>query len=215
MRLAPLPHLTDEGWPSVTTPPPSRRATDHFHVSRLHHSSDLGTAKSISRRQRPYQGRHMEPSVDGKHVVTSWVSEEGVGHGANLLPYDANDGVELRSPEDQHLRRRQRHEGFARWRPSAAASEGNPRRLCTPKSSCGTFTTIRCCNVFSDLDMLTIEALSIDVSMIPVPRWSDQPTNAKYVKDVSHVGVQVQGVVTKEELARCVGEVMDVVKGYN
>ncbi|KAI4982491.1 hypothetical protein ZWY2020_022983 [Hordeum vulgare] len=60
----------------------------------------------------------------------------------------------------------------------------------------------------------TIEALSIGVPMVAVPQWSDQPTNAKYVEDVWHVGMQVKGVVTKEELARCVREVMDDAKGY-
>ncbi|KAF7091481.1 hypothetical protein CFC21_094056 [Triticum aestivum] len=59
----------------------------------------------------------------------------------------------------------------------------------------------------------TIEALSIGVPMVAVPQWSDQPTNAKYVQDVWHVGVQVEGVVTKEELARCIREVMDDAKG--
>ncbi|XBH64946.1 hypothetical protein VPH35_118618 [Triticum aestivum] len=60
----------------------------------------------------------------------------------------------------------------------------------------------------------TVEALSIGVPMVAVPQWSDQPTNAKYVQDVWHVGVHVKGAVTKEELARCVKEVMDDTKGY-
>ncbi|XP_037432071.1 UDP-glucosyltransferase UGT13248-like [Triticum dicoccoides] len=60
----------------------------------------------------------------------------------------------------------------------------------------------------------TMEALSIGVPMVTVPQWADQPTNAKYIEDVWHVGVRVKGAVTKEELTRCVREVMDDGKGY-
>lgn len=59
----------------------------------------------------------------------------------------------------------------------------------------------------------TVEALSAGVPMVAVPQWSDQPTNAKYIQDVWRVGVRVrqdgEGVVRKEEVERCVKEVMD------
>uniref|UniRef100_A0ACD5YDN3 Uncharacterized protein n=1 Tax=Avena sativa TaxID=4498 RepID=A0ACD5YDN3_AVESA len=58
----------------------------------------------------------------------------------------------------------------------------------------------------------TVEALSAGVPMVAVPQWSDQPTNAKYVEDVWRVGVRAwpdgEGVVRKEEVERCVREVM-------
>ncbi|KAI3815235.1 hypothetical protein L1987_14896 [Smallanthus sonchifolius] len=47
---------------------------------------------------------------------------------------------------------------------------------------------------------------------VPVPQWTDQPTNAKLVADVWGVGVKVkkssEGVVSAEEVGRCVEEVM-------
>ncbi|CAN6198561.1 unnamed protein product [Urochloa humidicola] len=59
----------------------------------------------------------------------------------------------------------------------------------------------------------TTEALCSGVPMVAMPQWSDQPTNAKYIEDVWRVGVRVRpdndGVVRKEEVERCVREVMD------
>jgi pathogen-inducible salicylic acid glucosyltransferase len=59
----------------------------------------------------------------------------------------------------------------------------------------------------------TTEGLSTGVPMVAVPPWSDQTTNAKYVEDLWRVGVRVQsdkeGVVRKEEIERCVREVME------
>uniref|UniRef100_A0A0D3C3H9 UDP-glycosyltransferases domain-containing protein n=2 Tax=Brassica oleracea var. oleracea TaxID=109376 RepID=A0A0D3C3H9_BRAOL len=59
----------------------------------------------------------------------------------------------------------------------------------------------------------TLEALSIGVALIGMPAYSDQPTNAKFIEDVWKVGVRVKadkdGFVTKEEIVRCAGEVMD------
>ncbi|CAN6208676.1 unnamed protein product [Urochloa humidicola] len=59
----------------------------------------------------------------------------------------------------------------------------------------------------------TTEALCAGVPMVAMPQWSDQPTNAKYIEDVWRVGVRVrpdkEGVVRKEEVERCVMEVMD------
>ncbi|CAL1401194.1 unnamed protein product [Linum trigynum] len=63
----------------------------------------------------------------------------------------------------------------------------------------------------------TLEGLSLGVPMVAVPQWSDQPTNAKYVKDVWRVGVRVVeggggesgAVVGREEIERCLREVME------
>jgi pathogen-inducible salicylic acid glucosyltransferase len=59
----------------------------------------------------------------------------------------------------------------------------------------------------------TTEGLSAGVPMVAVPQWSDQTTNAKYVEDLWRVGVRVrsdeEGVVRKEEIERCVTEVME------
>ncbi|GJM99265.1 hypothetical protein PR202_ga16352 [Eleusine coracana subsp. coracana] len=59
----------------------------------------------------------------------------------------------------------------------------------------------------------TMEALGIGVPMIAMPQWSDQPTNAKYIEDFWRVGVKLrpdaEGVVKKEEVERCVREVME------
>ncbi|CAM0952452.1 unnamed protein product [Alopecurus aequalis] len=58
----------------------------------------------------------------------------------------------------------------------------------------------------------TVEALSAGVPMVAVPQFSDQPTNAKYIEDVWRIGVRArpdgEGVVRKEEVERCVREVM-------
>ena len=37
----------------------------------------------------------------------------------------------------------------------------------------------------------TLEALSLGVPVVAMPQWADQPTNAKYITDVCHVGVRV------------------------
>ncbi|KAG7568722.1 UDP-glucuronosyl/UDP-glucosyltransferase [Arabidopsis thaliana x Arabidopsis arenosa] len=59
----------------------------------------------------------------------------------------------------------------------------------------------------------TLEALSLGVALIGMPAYSEQPTNAKFIEDVWKVGVRVKadqnGFVTKEEIVRCVGEVME------
>lgn len=63
----------------------------------------------------------------------------------------------------------------------------------------------------------TVEALSLGVPMVAMPMWTDQPTNAKYVADVWGVGVRVRkdenGIVRKEEIERCVSEVMEGERG--
>ncbi|XP_051134137.1 UDP-glycosyltransferase 74E2-like [Andrographis paniculata] len=60
----------------------------------------------------------------------------------------------------------------------------------------------------------TLEAISFGVPVVAMPQWSDQPLNAKFVDEVWGVGVRVGrgrgegGVVGKEEVKRCVEEVM-------
>ncbi|KAJ6423483.1 hypothetical protein OIU84_024441 [Salix udensis] len=58
----------------------------------------------------------------------------------------------------------------------------------------------------------TLEALSLGVPMVAMPQWTDQPTNAKFVADVWQVGVRIKvgenGMVTREEIERCIKEVM-------
>ncbi|CAL1352182.1 unnamed protein product [Linum trigynum] len=60
----------------------------------------------------------------------------------------------------------------------------------------------------------TIEALCLGVSMVALPVWGDQQTNAKFVVDVWRVGARARadvesGVVTKEEIGRRIKEVME------
>ena len=47
--------------------------------------------------------------------------------------------------------------------------------------------------------------------MLGLPWWSDQPTNAKFLADVWKVGVRAkkdEGIVTREELEKCLREVI-------
>ncbi|XP_044465917.1 UDP-glycosyltransferase 74F2-like [Mangifera indica] len=59
----------------------------------------------------------------------------------------------------------------------------------------------------------TIEALSLAVPMVVMPQWTDQPTDAKFVADVWKVGIRVRveenGIVTREEIEKCLREVME------
>ncbi|CAL9125988.1 unnamed protein product [Musa textilis] len=59
----------------------------------------------------------------------------------------------------------------------------------------------------------TAEGLSLGVPMVAMPQWTDQLTNAKYVEDVWGVGVRVRedekGLVRREEVERCVREVLE------
>ncbi|KAF3451077.1 hypothetical protein FNV43_RR07166 [Rhamnella rubrinervis] len=58
----------------------------------------------------------------------------------------------------------------------------------------------------------TLEALSLGVPMVAVPQWTDQTTNAKFVKDVWEVGTRVKvdakGFFTREEIELCIRQVM-------
>ncbi|KAM0011907.1 putative UDP-glucuronosyl/UDP-glucosyltransferase, UDP-glycosyltransferase family [Helianthus debilis subsp. tardiflorus] len=57
-----------------------------------------------------------------------------------------------------------------------------------------------------------LESIAAGVPVIGCPQWTDQPTNAKLVTDVWGVGVKLkmnsEGVVSGEEVGRCVEEVM-------
>ncbi|VVB07474.1 unnamed protein product [Arabis nemorensis] len=65
----------------------------------------------------------------------------------------------------------------------------------------------------------TLEALCLGVPLVGMPQWTDQPTNAKFIEDVWKIGLRVKtdgngdGFVSKEEIARCVVEVMEGEKG--
>nr|UHU71019.1 glycosyltransferase [Withania somnifera] len=63
----------------------------------------------------------------------------------------------------------------------------------------------------------TLEALSLGVPMVAMPQWSDQPTNAKFICDVWQTGVRVKagenGIITREEVASSIKEVMKEEKG--
>lgn len=58
----------------------------------------------------------------------------------------------------------------------------------------------------------TLEALSLGVPMVVMPRWTDQTTNAKLIADLWRIGVRVKsdgnGVVTREEVTARVNDVM-------
>lgn len=46
-----------------------------------------------------------------------------------------------------------------------------------------------------------------------MPQWTDQPTTAKYIESAWGIGVRVhrdkEGIVRKEEVERCIREVLD------
>ncbi|KAI8554569.1 hypothetical protein RHMOL_Rhmol05G0108600 [Rhododendron molle] len=57
-----------------------------------------------------------------------------------------------------------------------------------------------------------LETIAAGVPVIAYPQWTDQPTNAKLIADVWRIGMRVipnsDGVVTTEEVERCIEEVM-------
>uniref|UniRef100_A0ACD5WP40 Uncharacterized protein n=1 Tax=Avena sativa TaxID=4498 RepID=A0ACD5WP40_AVESA len=59
----------------------------------------------------------------------------------------------------------------------------------------------------------TLEAIVNGVPLVGIPHWADQPTIAKYVQSLWGMGVRAQrgenGWVTREEIDRCIKEVMD------
>ncbi|KAK3206092.1 hypothetical protein Dsin_020138 [Dipteronia sinensis] len=63
----------------------------------------------------------------------------------------------------------------------------------------------------------SIEALCLEVPMVVMPQWTDQPMNAKCVEDVWKVGIRVRvdedGIVRRKEIENCIREVMEGEKG--
>ncbi|CAL5028637.1 unnamed protein product [Urochloa decumbens] len=59
----------------------------------------------------------------------------------------------------------------------------------------------------------TLEAIVNGVPMVAVPHWADQPTISKYMESVWGLGVRVckdeKGLLTRDEVERCIREVMD------
>uniref|UniRef100_A0ACD5Z0R4 Uncharacterized protein n=1 Tax=Avena sativa TaxID=4498 RepID=A0ACD5Z0R4_AVESA len=62
----------------------------------------------------------------------------------------------------------------------------------------------------------TIEAITTGIPLLAMPQWTDQPTTTKYVESAWVIGVRVhrdkEGVVRKEEVERCIREVLDGVR---
>ncbi|KAL2544530.1 UDP-glycosyltransferase 74E2 [Forsythia ovata] len=63
----------------------------------------------------------------------------------------------------------------------------------------------------------TLEALSLGVPLVAMPQWTDQSTNAKFVKNVWKMGIKARqdgkGLVEQTELVRCINHVMEGDKG--
>ncbi|KAG2556681.1 hypothetical protein PVAP13_8NG186701, partial [Panicum virgatum] len=59
----------------------------------------------------------------------------------------------------------------------------------------------------------TLEAIANGVPMIAIPHWADQPTISKYMESKWCMGMRgrkdEKGLVTRDEVERCVKEVMD------
>ncbi|XP_022149476.1 UDP-glycosyltransferase 84B1-like [Momordica charantia] len=59
----------------------------------------------------------------------------------------------------------------------------------------------------------TLETIVAGVPVIAFPEWTDQPTIAKFLTDVFKVGVRTRkgddGVVSSEEVERCIREITD------
>uniref|UniRef100_J3LW05 Uncharacterized protein n=1 Tax=Oryza brachyantha TaxID=4533 RepID=J3LW05_ORYBR len=60
----------------------------------------------------------------------------------------------------------------------------------------------------------TTEAIVIGVPLLAMPQWTDQPTTAKYIESAWGNGVRLQrdnneGMVRKEEVERCIREVLE------
>ncbi|KAL6650403.1 hypothetical protein ACP70R_009328 [Stipagrostis hirtigluma subsp. patula] len=66
------------------------------------------------------------------------------------------------------------------------------------------------CPLLEMLAHQATEAIVTGVPMVAMPQWADQPTIAKYVESVWGIGMQMrQGLVRREEVKRCIREVMD------
>ncbi|XP_027153111.1 flavonol 7-O-beta-glucosyltransferase UGT74F1-like isoform X1 [Coffea eugenioides] len=59
----------------------------------------------------------------------------------------------------------------------------------------------------------TLEAISLGVPIVAMPQFIDQQPNAKFIQDVWKVGIRVKhdrnGLATREEIGRCIKEVME------
>ncbi|KAK3001395.1 hypothetical protein RJ639_022326 [Escallonia herrerae] len=56
------------------------------------------------------------------------------------------------------------------------------------------------------------ESITAGVPIIAYPQWTDQPTNAKLITDVLHIGVRLtknqEGLLGSEEVEKCIQEIM-------
>ncbi|PRQ22265.1 putative UDP-glucuronosyl/UDP-glucosyltransferase [Rosa chinensis] len=63
----------------------------------------------------------------------------------------------------------------------------------------------------------TLESLCLGVPLVAMPQWTDQSTNAKYIRDVWKIGVKAQpdekGIVRREEVEHCISEIMEGERG--
>ncbi|KAK9941776.1 hypothetical protein M0R45_007470 [Rubus argutus] len=63
----------------------------------------------------------------------------------------------------------------------------------------------------------TLEAVSLGVPLVAMPQWTDQSTNAKYIRDVWKIGVKAQtdekGIVRVGEVENCICEIMEGKRG--
>ncbi|XP_066349099.1 UDP-glycosyltransferase 79-like [Miscanthus floridulus] len=59
----------------------------------------------------------------------------------------------------------------------------------------------------------TLEAIANGVPMVAIPHWADQPTISKYMESMWGLGVRVRrdekGLVTRDEVEKCIKDVMD------
>jgi len=62
-----------------------------------------------------------------------------------------------------------------------------------------------------------LEAMGLGVAMVGIPQWTDQAPDAKLVEDVWQIGIRAKadekGVVRRDELEKCVKEVMEGERG--
>lgn len=113
----------------------------------------------------------------------------------------------VRAPEESKLPRKFVQEGdiekglIVKWCPQLAV---------LAHASVGCFVTH--CGFNS-----VLEAIGLGVAMVGVPQWTDQGTNTKYVEDVWQMGIWAKpndkGVVGREELEKCIREVMEGERG--
>ncbi|KAM3270679.1 hypothetical protein P3S67_028881 [Capsicum chacoense] len=63
----------------------------------------------------------------------------------------------------------------------------------------------------------TLEAISLGVPMVTMPKWSDQPTNTKLVQNVWEMGVRAKqddkGIVRRDVIEECINLVMEEEEG--